>query len=149
MLAQCHVVMYQCPISLVLGCSWMFLAFIDLIGYVCGGPAPKKRTANSTSSGYGRVSTGSAGSMSAPGLRSGKLEVRKEKSEKSERTPGDRRQKFEKKQNKSNQYKSYYLLLHCTTVLQVNSFIVKKPMMIHVRTWFSKVLPRQIAWQFT
>ena len=104
--------MYQCTISLVLGCSWMFLAFIDLIGYVCGGPAPKKRTANSTSSGYGRVSTGSAGSMSAPGLRSGKLEVRKEKSEKSERTPGDRRQKFETKQNKS-----YYCIasqfVHC------------------------------------
>ena len=51
----------------------------------CGG-AKKRSAASSTSSGYGRVSTGSAGSMSAPGLRSGKLEVRKEKSERNERT---------------------------------------------------------------
>ena len=108
----------------------------------CGGPAPKKRTANSTSSGYGRVSTGSAGSMSAPGLRGGKLEVRKEKSEKSERTPGDQRQKFEKKQNKSSYYLSYF-----STGFQVSSFSLKKPMMIHFPPGFSNGLPRKIAWQ--
>eukprot|EP00434_Breviolum_minutum_P007115 symbB.v1.2.006279.t1/scaffold363.1/size219273/12 len=54
-------------------------------GESCAG-AKKRSAASSTSSGYGRVSTGSAGSMSAPGLRSGKLEVRKEKSERNERT---------------------------------------------------------------